>query len=159
MSRPLLYFTTNSSAHLVGLASRPLYLSASPRRLYRGNVDFLHRHHRVERAFGGCGIGAHHRVGEGSGGDLPRQAPAVFAPAALAFLPAVADDCVPQAFAFSVSWVMRGFHRPAGAQLRLSDCPDAVVGIRRTPEGGGAVQTTALVMGRRAAEEGRFKRK
>ena len=78
----------------------PLRSSAPPRRLYRGNVDFLHRHHRVERAFGGCGIGAHHCVGEGARCDLPRQAPAVFAPAARAFLPAVADDCVPQAFAF-----------------------------------------------------------
>ena len=137
----------------------PQYLCVPPRRLYRGNVNLLHRHHRVERAFGGCGIGAHHGVGEDAGGDLPRQAPAVFAPAALAFLPAVADDCVPQAFAFSVSWVMRGFHRPAGAHLRLSDCPDAVVGIRRMPVGRKAAKNAALAAGRRAAEEGRCESK
>ena len=88
--RQLLYFIANSSAHLVGPPAVSRYLSAPPRRHYRGNVNFLHRHHPVERAFGRHRIGAHHRVGEGSGGDLPRQAPAVFAPAALAFLLTIA---------------------------------------------------------------------
>src|SRR5215217_9291998 len=70
--------------------------SAPPRGLDGGDVDLLHRHHRLEHALGlrptGC-----KRVGQGTRGDLPGKAPAVLAPAALTFLAAVADNRVPVA--------------------------------------------------------------
>jgi len=67
---------------------------APPRCLYRSDVDLFHRHHGLESttcltATGRKGIGQRAR------GDLPREAPAVFAPAALAFGAAIADDRVP----------------------------------------------------------------
>src|SRR6185436_5178028 len=69
-------------------------LSAPPHRLDGGNVDFLHRHQRFEGT--PCLIAAgRERVAEHARGDLPREAPAVPAPAALAFLPPVVDDRVP----------------------------------------------------------------
>src|SRR5688500_17198241 len=58
------------------------------------DVYLLHRHHRLERtlrrvaALGHC-------IGQYARGDLPADAPFVLAPAALAFLPAIADDRVP----------------------------------------------------------------
>src|SRR5688572_4381933 len=70
--------------------------SAAHSRFDGGDVDLLHRHHRLERtlgrvaALGEC-IGQHPRR------DLPTNAPLVLAPAALAFLAAIADDCVPVA--------------------------------------------------------------
>ena len=70
--------------------------STAHSRLDGGDVDLLHRHHRLERTFsrvaalGEC-IGQHTR------GDLPADAPFVLAPAALAFLPAITDDRVPVA--------------------------------------------------------------
>src|SRR5918994_2756467 len=72
------------------------HCSAAHSRFDGGNVDLLHRHQRLERtlsrvaALGEC-IGQHTR------GDLPANAPFVLAPAALAFLPAIADYCVPVA--------------------------------------------------------------
>ena len=62
--------------------------------LDRGDVNLLHWHHRLERSLGlvpSCchGIRQHARR------DLPREAPAVFAPSALTLLAAVADDRVP----------------------------------------------------------------
>src|SRR5688572_9935648 len=68
--------------------------SAPPRRLDRGDVDFLHRHHRLEGALG-LGATCCERVGQRARGDLPGEAPAVLAPTALAFLAAIADDRVP----------------------------------------------------------------
>src|SRR5512141_1850393 len=70
--------------------------SAAPRRLDRGDVDLLHRHHRVEGAFGLSAAGRK-RVGQRARGDLPGESPAVLAPTARAFLPAVADDRIPVA--------------------------------------------------------------
>src|SRR5262245_29685047 len=70
--------------------------SAAPRRLDRGDVDLLHPHHRIECAL--CFIAAGgHRLGQHARRDLPGNAPLVFAPAARAFLPAIADDGVPVA--------------------------------------------------------------
>src|SRR4029077_2245279 len=63
------------------------------------HVDFPHRHHRFEGAFGHVATGRK-SFGQNTWGDLPRDAPFVLAPAALAFLAAVADDCVPVAVRF-----------------------------------------------------------
>src|SRR5687767_13803726 len=71
-------------------------LSAPPRCLDGGNVDFLHRHHRFEGT--PCLIAAgRERVGQHARGDLPGEAPAVLAPTALALLPPIVDDRVPVA--------------------------------------------------------------
>src|SRR5258708_4941739 len=70
--------------------------SASARCLDGGDVDLLHRHHRLEGTL--CLTAtSRKRVGERAGGDLPGEAPAVLAPTALAFLAAIADDRVPVA--------------------------------------------------------------
>src|SRR5262245_51273882 len=67
-----------------------------PRPLDRGDVDFLHSHHRVESAL--CFIAASRkRVGQHTRRDLPGNSPFVLAPPALALLPAIADDCFPVA--------------------------------------------------------------
>src|SRR3954469_7340698 len=69
---------------------------ASPRGLDGGDVDLLHRHHRVERAL--ClAATSRKRLAQHTRGDLPGEAPAILAPAALALLAAVADDRVPVA--------------------------------------------------------------
>src|SRR5450756_1108692 len=65
-----------------------------PRRLDCGYVNLLHTHHRIKRAL--CLIAAsRQRLGQHTWCDLPRHAPLVFAPAALALLAAIADDSVP----------------------------------------------------------------
>src|SRR3954471_1840147 len=66
-------------------------------RLDRGDVDFLHRHHRVEGASGGCDVGADGGVKQDAWRDLPGEAPPVLTPAAGALLAAVLDDRVPVA--------------------------------------------------------------
>src|SRR5580765_1375149 len=71
-------------------------VSAPARRFDRGDVDLLHRHHRLEGTLGLTAAGRK-RVGEHARGDLPGEAPAVLAPTARAFLAAVADDRVPVA--------------------------------------------------------------
>jgi hypothetical protein len=68
--------------------------SASPCCLDGGDVDLLHRHHRLEGAFG-LGAAGRKGVSERTRGDLPGEAPAVLAPSARTFLAAVADDGVP----------------------------------------------------------------
>src|SRR5580658_5341140 len=72
------------------------FTSASPCCLDGGDVDFLHRHHRLEGAPGLTATGRK-RLGERARGDLPGEAPAVLAPPALTFLAAIADDRVPVA--------------------------------------------------------------
>src|SRR5438067_7339125 len=68
--------------------------STAPRRLDRGDVDLLHLHHHVKCAF--CFTAASgERLGQDAWCDLPGDAPLVLAPAASAFLPAIADDGVP----------------------------------------------------------------
>src|SRR6266545_590383 len=70
--------------------------SASSCCLDGGDVDLLHRHHRLEGALGL--IAASRKcVGERARGDLPGEAPAVLAPPARTFPAAVADDGVPVA--------------------------------------------------------------
>src|SRR5438105_15448815 len=73
-------------------------ISCSPasRRLDGGNVDLLHRHHRLERTSCLSATGRR-RIGQRTWGDLPREAPAVLAPTARTFLAAVANDCIPVA--------------------------------------------------------------
>src|SRR4028119_929429 len=60
-----------------------------------GNVDPAHRHHGFECSPGRrpvrIAVGPQQRTGR----DLPRKAPSILAPAASAFLPAIADDGVP----------------------------------------------------------------
>src|SRR5258708_34956259 len=68
--------------------------SASPRCSDSGNVDPLHRHHRLEGTL--ClAATSRKRLGEHARRDLPREAPAILAPTALAFLATIADDGVP----------------------------------------------------------------
>src|SRR6516165_2691321 len=68
--------------------------STAPRRLNRGDVDFLHFHHRIENAL--CFIAASRkRVGQHAWRNLPGNSPLIFAPPALALLSAITDDCVP----------------------------------------------------------------
>src|SRR5213594_227118 len=75
--------------------ARPRRLSsAASRRLDSGDVDLLHRHHCLEGALGLSATGRQ-RVGQRARGDLPGEAPAVLAPAARAFLTAVADNRIP----------------------------------------------------------------
>src|SRR5690242_7851645 len=62
-----------------------------------GDVDLLHRHHRLERALGRGPVRIVHGLEQDARGDLPRKAPFVLAPAAHALLAAVADDGVPVA--------------------------------------------------------------
>src|SRR6202012_5273080 len=73
---------------------RPSPASPPPRRLDRGDVDLLHRHHRVERPLR-LGAAGSPRVHQYAWVDLPGDAPPVLAPAAVALLAAVADDRVP----------------------------------------------------------------
>src|SRR5918995_1497495 len=70
--------------------------SAPPRGLDGGDVDLLHRHHRLEGTLGLTAT-SRKRVGQRARGDLPGEAPAVLAPTALAFRAAIADDRVPVA--------------------------------------------------------------
>ena len=76
-----------------------LGLSAAPRRLDRGDVDFRHIHHRIKRAFGFSAAGRH-RLGQHTRRDLPGNAPFVLAPTARTFLTAIADDRLPVAIGF-----------------------------------------------------------
>src|SRR5262249_12553757 len=70
--------------------------SAPPRRLNGGAVDLLHPHHRIECTL--CFVAASgQRLGQHARRDLPGNPPLVFAPAARAFLPAIADYGVPVA--------------------------------------------------------------
>src|SRR3954451_23294619 len=74
----------------------PRRSEASTRRLDGGDVDLLHRHHRLEGApgliaTGGQGIGQHARS------DLPGKPPAVFTPTARALFAAISNDRVPVA--------------------------------------------------------------
>jgi hypothetical protein len=71
-------------------------LLAASRRLECGDVDFIHFHHRVERAL--CFIApSSERIRQHARRDLPRNSPLVFTPPALALLAAITDDCVPVA--------------------------------------------------------------
>ena len=71
-------------------------LSAAPRRLDGGDVDLLHRHHRLEATPCLLATGRQ-RLGQHARRDLPGEPPAILAPTAGAFLAAIADDRVPVA--------------------------------------------------------------
>src|SRR5215470_3595845 len=68
--------------------------SAAPRRLDRGNIDFLHAHHRIKRALCFSATGRK-CFGQYARRDLPGDTPLVLTPAACALLAAIADDGVP----------------------------------------------------------------
>src|SRR5262245_31744720 len=70
--------------------------SPAPCRLDRGYIDLSHAHHRIERALCFVAPGSQ-RLGQHARRDLPRDAPLVFAPTALALLAAITDDGVPVA--------------------------------------------------------------
>src|SRR5437899_13024808 len=74
----------------------PAASSAASRRLDGGDVALLHRHHRLEGALCLSAAGRK-RLGQRARGDLPGEAPAVFAPTARAFLAAIADNRIPVA--------------------------------------------------------------
>src|SRR6266545_2689820 len=80
--------------------------SAASRRLDDGDVDLLHRHHRLEGALGLSATGRH-RVGQCAWGDLPGEAPAVLAPTARAFLAPIADNRIPVAVCLRL--ILRGY--------------------------------------------------
>ncbi len=95
--------------------------SAASRRLDGGDVDLLHRHHRLEGALGLSATGRH-RVGQRARCDLPGEAPAVLAPTARAFLAAVADDRIPVAVRLRL--IVRGDLE--GERLAVLECRAAV---------------------------------
>src|SRR5208283_2228730 len=69
-------------------------MSASSRCLDGGDVNLLHRHHRLEGAL--ClTTTSRKRIGERAWGDLPGEPPAVLAPTAVALRAAIADDRIP----------------------------------------------------------------
>ena len=70
--------------------------SAASRGLDGGDVDPLHRHHRLEGAFRLSATGRQ-RVGQSARGNLPGESPAVLAPTTRAFLAAIADNRIPLA--------------------------------------------------------------
>jgi hypothetical protein len=65
-----------------------------------GDVDLFHRHHRIERALGGGGIGVGDPLGQSDRRNLPGEAPFVLAPTARTLLAAVGDDRVPVKIGF-----------------------------------------------------------
>src|SRR3990167_6249076 len=76
--------------------------SAAKRCLDCTDIDFRHFHHCIECALGGSRVG----IGNGSRQNhrcyLPRHSPLVLAPAASAFLTAIANDRVPIAIRFGL---------------------------------------------------------
>ena len=100
--------------------------SAAPRRYDCGDVNFGHVHHHVERAAGFLAADGH-RLDKHAGGDLPAEAPFVLAPAAGAFLAAIADDRIPMPIGFGL--VIGGDLKREG--LGLAEGGAAVQCLRR----------------------------
>src|SRR5574338_738177 len=86
--------SSETNTEPVSLRIRGLALQ---RGLDPGDVDLAHGHHRLERALGRGSVRIVHRLQQHARGDLPGEAPLVLAPAAGAFLAAIADDGVPVA--------------------------------------------------------------
>ena len=84
---------------LGGSAPRPSFPSTTARSFDFGNVDFTHLHHCIEGAFGFSATGRQ-RVRQNARRDLPGDSPTVLAPAASAFLAAIADNRIPVAIRF-----------------------------------------------------------
>ena len=120
-------------------------VSAASRGLDGGDVDLAHRHHRLEDALGHGRVGVGIAFGERARRDLPRQAPAVLAPAAFAFLAAVVDDRVPQSVGLGL--VVGGDHeRERFAVLELRAAVEAQA--RDAADGEIDRQHVALLAGR-----------
>jgi len=77
-------------------------VSTAKCRLDCGNINFLHRHHRIECPFGGYMVRTGECFRQGNRRNLPRDTPLVLAPAAIALLTAVADDRVPITIRFTL---------------------------------------------------------
>src|SRR6476620_3712678 len=86
---------TPSSEMKMAPVSLRIYRLAVVRGFDLGDVDLLHLQHRIHRPLGGGPIAAGGALEQDARGDLPREAPFVLAPAAVAFLAAVIDDRVP----------------------------------------------------------------
>jgi hypothetical protein len=67
------------------------------RRLDPGDVDFIHRHHRLEGALCRVMVGTCRQVKQPPRRDLPGKAPTVLAPAAGALDASIPDDRIPVA--------------------------------------------------------------
>ena len=85
------------------------------RRLDPGDVDLPHRHHRRERASGLFAVGRGGELHQSPRSDLPADAPAILAPAAIALLAAVADNGVPIAVGL---FLALGQHHEADGLVR-----------------------------------------
>src|SRR5690606_11671683 len=72
-------------------------ISTTKCRFNRGDVSFPHGRHCSKGAFGGGTVRTGHCVSKHKWCILPGNAPLVFTPATLAFLAAVASNCVPRA--------------------------------------------------------------
>jgi hypothetical protein len=79
-----------------------LSISATTRRLDRGDVDLFHLHHCIERSLGGSSVGIGDRLCQCQRRDLPRQSPFVLAPAAVTLLSTIADDRILIAIRFGL---------------------------------------------------------
>lgn len=77
----------------------PAFPSPPSRCFNFGDVDLVHFHHRGEGALG-FGAAGGQCVHQYARGDLPGDAPPVLAPAAVAWLAAVADDRIPVTIRF-----------------------------------------------------------
>src|SRR5688572_28282043 len=96
-----------------------------------GHVDLFQGHHGRECAL--ClGADCSHGIGERARGDLPRQSPAVLAPATGAFLSAIADDRIPVAVGLFL--IVRGDLE--GERLALLELRAAVETEAGNPENG-----------------------
>src|SRR5579863_4126068 len=84
----------SSTPRLVGEFSSP-----SPRCLNSGDIDLLHLNHRLKGALCLCAASPK-SIGQRARRDLPRKAPAVLAPTALAFRSAISNDRIPIAVRF-----------------------------------------------------------
>src|SRR5207244_4648810 len=130
--------------------------SHASRRLDGGNVDLLHRHHRLERTSCLSATGRK-RIGQRTWGDLPREAPAVLAPTARAFLAAVADDRIPVAVRLCL--IVRCDLEGKG--LAVLECRAAVETEAGNAEDGelhrqNIAGLAARVVGRRLVDSGHF---
>src|SRR5688572_11730888 len=106
-----------------GARRRTVKFSAPPCRLDGRDVDLLHRHHGGEGPLR-LSATSRNRVGQRARRDLPGEAPAVFAPTALAFFAAIADDRVTVAIGLFLI-VRRDLKRDSLALLELRAAVEA----------------------------------
>src|SRR5579871_2736321 len=120
------------------------------RRLNGRYVDFLHRHHRLEGASARFATRSQ-GLGQCPWRDLPRDAPFVFAPPALAFLAAVAHNGVPVAVCLFLT-VGRDLERERLAVLECGTAieTDASNASHGEVDGQYITRLAARIVGRRA---------